>query len=548
MKKGGLLILRLFKNPVQWIGVDYLQFETLIITKLSMDFRNSPAGIQTMGNKKNTLVNQLFMYLIFGCLFGIAAFSIGDLAFSLTIFFSVILVSLTMTLISEFTTVLFDPRDNQILLPRPVNNRTLLMFRIVHIQVYMGLIALALSVPASIMIIFKYSLSAALVFLIAVGLCSWISLVLTTFFYLMLSKIVNGERFKDIISYAQIIMVVIVFGSYQLIPHLMDIGELKNAALQVSWWTYFFPPAWLAAFVKICCLGERTFPFLLLALPGIIVPAAGVIILVRFVSKGFGNILSEDTAERSVRQSNVKLKTRFGSGLYNLFCITENEIAGWKLTLSTVKRDRKFKQSVYPNFGMIIVLAIVLLKPDLTNLIGSLQENDEFRKYFFIVILGFSMNNAILQLPYTDTPEAAWIYRALPFNAYGEIITGSVKAMLIKFLIPIYVIITIPSLMLWGFPFVAQILLSVLCNILLVQLIVLFQDTVLPFTRIREMQQKGTNSLRAFFSMIMLLVISGLIYSTKFIPFWSTILICGIITFFIVLIFRQIRKRKFRFS
>jgi ABC-2 type transport system permease protein len=542
-----VFFLRLFKMPMKWIGVDYDQFEILLCTKLTMDFRNSPAGLQAMDNKKRTMTNQLFMYLVFGFLFGFAAFSVGDLGLSLTIFFSVIMVSLTMTLVSEFTTVLFDQRDNFILLPRPVSNRTLLMLRLVHIQFYMGLIALALSFPTGIIIVIKYNVLTALIYFIAVALCTWISLIFTTFIYLMLSRIVNGERFKDLISYAQIIMAVAVFGSYQLIPRVMDTEILKNASLTVQWWTWLFPPAWLAALVTVITSGS-TLSFKLLALPGVVVPVAGAIILMRSMSKGFGNILSDASSESSASQNTSELKRGLLSGLNNFFCSSEYEKAGWEISMATMKRDRKFKQSVYPNFGIMIVLAIIVLKPDLSNILSSLKGNDEFGKYFFVMMLGFSVNAAILQLPYTDTPEAAWIYKALPFTAHGDIISGATKAMLAKFLIPIYIIITIPSVLLWGIPFVSQILLSVLGNILLVLIIVSTRETLLPFTRVREMQQKGINTIRGIFSMIFMVMMAGLIYATRFIPIWITVAICSIVYCCIILIFRSVRKRKIKFA
>lgn len=547
MGKAGIKLLRLLRYPSQWIGVDYDQFEILIVTRLTLDFRNPPSGLQSMGNRKNTFINQLVMYVIFGALFGLAAFSIGDLTLGLTIFYSVVLVSLTMTLVSEFTSVLFDPRDNLILLPRPISNRTLLMYRLVHIQFYMGVIALALSITGAIVIIFKYSVIPSFIFLFASFLGTWIALLFTTLFYLSLSRIVNGDRFKDIISYAQIIMVVIVFGSYQLMPRLMDSAVLNNFKFQISWWTYFFPPAWLAAIVKIFCFTDRSFQLIFLALPGIIVPIVGAILLIRFISNGFGNILSEDTSDSPVDQKDTNTKPGIMSRLNNLFCISGGEKAGWNFTMSTIKRDRKFKQAVYPNFGILLVLAFILLKPDVTNLVASLRGINDFNKYLFLMILGFSVNNAVLQLPYTDSPEAAWIYRALPFKEHGELLTGALKAILVKFLVPTYIIIIIPVIFIWGFSILPPLILSILGNIFLVLIVVAIQETFLPFTHFREMQQKGMNSLRAILSMILMFLVAGAIYLTRLIPFWMTILLCCMVMCFNILIFRRIRNKRFRF-
>ncbi len=64
----------------------------------------------------------------------------------------------------------------------------------------------------------------------------------------------------------------------------------------------------------------------------------------------------------------------------------------------------------------------------------------------------------------------------------------------------------------------------------------------LPFTRIREMQQKGTNTITAVFSMILLGLLAGFVYLTSFISVWITFLICGSCVVFITLAFRAVRR------
>jgi hypothetical protein len=278
------------------------------------------------------------------------------------------------------------------------------------------------------------------------------------------------------------------------------------------------------------------------------VPVAGAILLIRFVSGGFGTILSENTSVNTESENDTKRSTGFLGRLSNIFCISENEKAGWSFTLSTIKRDRKFKQAVYPNFGILLVLSVILLKPDVTNLVSSLRALNDINRYIFLMILGFSVNNAILQLSFTDTPEAAWIYRALPFSAHGELLTGSIKVILTKFLLPVYMIVVIPVTILWGLAIIPQVLLSLLGNILLVLIVVAFQDTILPFTRMREMQQKGINSLRSILSMILMFGVATGIYMTRLLPFWLTIPLCLLIFFSNIMIFRNIRNRKFKFA
>jgi ABC-2 type transport system permease protein len=546
MIKFAMFIVRLFKSPIQWLGVDFPQFRILLQTKLTMDFRNSSSAFQSPGSKKRTFLSQLIIFTLYGFLFGVVSFSIGDIMMSLSILFTVIMVTLAMTLISEFTTVLFDHRDNHILLPRPISPRTLLLLRLVHIQFYIGFISLSLAIVPGIMLAFKYNGVAVLIYFIAVGLCTWLTLIFTTFIYLLISKTVEGERFKDIITYVQVILAILIFAGYQLMPRLMDADVFSKASMSIQWWTYMFPPAWFAALIKLSLFTGSSTPVLLLSSMAVAIPVSGAVVLIRFLSKGFGNILSEESSESVIQVTRKTTTEKKMNKISRFFCISDIESAGWNLAVSTTRRDRKFKQSVYPYLGIMVVFAIVILKPDLNNLAGSLKELNDLSRYLFIIIVGFSGSVAVSQLPYTDTPEAAWIYRALPLKRHGHLLTGAIKAMLARFFLPVYLLVTIPALWLWGINIFPQILLGGLGIILLILITILLQKMELPFTQLREMQQKGINSIMAVFSMILMGIIAGLVYLTSLISAWITFLICGIVAGLIVLSFRSIRNKQYR--
>jgi ABC-2 type transport system permease protein len=545
MVQFALFLVRLFKKPIRWLGVDYHQFEILLRTKLIIDFRGTSSAFQSPGSKKQTFRTQFFIYTLYGLLFAAASFSIKDIMLSLTIFFSVMMVTLTMNLLSEFTTVLFDHRDNSILLPRPVNSRTLLMVRLTHIQFYMSYIALALSLASCVMLVIKYKLITGLIYILVLGLCSWLTLIFTTFIYLMISKTVEGERFKDIITYIQILIAIIVFAGYQLLPRLIDYDVLTTATMTLQWWNYLFPPAWFAALVKITLFTDNTTMSFILSLLAVIIPVTGAMLLIRYLSKGFGNVLGEGSSESVTPLNHRTTKWEKNNRLKRFFCLSDLETAGWNLAMATTKRDRKFKQSVYPYFGIMIVFAVIIFKPDLNNLSVSLQEMRELSKYFFIVIVGFSGSIAVSQLPYTDTPEAAWIYQSLPLRNHGHLLTGAVKAMLFRFFLPVYLLVTILSIFLWGYLIFPQVVLGAMGIILLIMITVMIQKMGLPFTQIREMQQKGINTITAILNMILLGLLAGLVYLTSFISGWITLLISGFFAGLIILIFRAIRERSY---
>jgi hypothetical protein len=216
------------------------------------------------------------------------------------------------------------------------------------------------------------------------------------------------------------------------------------------------------------------------------------------------------------------------------------------MVVSSTKRDRKFKEAVYPQFGMLVVFAIVILKPDLKHPTASILQTKEFAKSFFFILFGFAGTVAVQQLPYTDSPEASWIYRALPVKDYGHILTGAVKSIFMRFFAPIYLIIGILSVWFWGIKFIPQIIVSG-CGILLLTLIItLLMKMDLPFTQPREMQRKGANTITGILSMIFIGILSALVYATSLLPIWISILITLVLISLILLSFSRLRRGSFK--
>ncbi len=544
MYKIAIFFIRLLKYPVQWWGADYKQLEIILQTKLSMDFRRSPSMFHSSGNTNKNFTFQLLMLMLFGVFISVGFARITDLMLNLTICFGIIMVMLGTSIISEFTSVLFDHRDNHIILVRPVSNRTLLLARLLHIQVYIGFMAVALAAIPSIVIAVKYGFLPFFGFWIGVILCAWITLLLTTLFYIILSKFVSGERFKDLVSYFQIFMAIMIFGGYQLLPRILDNEIMENAALPIEWWAYLFPPVWLAAFVDIFKLSAFDPKIIALALLAIAASVVGAIFLVRNLSSGFSNLLSEGAAEKVESETEVETgNTKFS--LLRFLCISETERAGWRLAMSITKRDRKFKQAVYPSFGIIIVMLFLSIKPDFSSFAATLQKLGETKNFYMFIFFSFFGTTAVTQLPYTDTPEGSWIYRALPFKNHGHILTGAIKAMFLKFFLPTFIIIASISLYVWGLPKLPGMILGALLIVLVNLYSIIFMKMDLPFTQPRDMQQKGANMARMFLLMLLMGITIGLVYLTTLMNIWVVVGIAILIVLMIVNAYSQIRNRNY---
>ncbi|HEX2936645.1 MAG TPA: hypothetical protein VHO72_14915, partial [Bacteroidales bacterium] len=471
-------------------------------------------------------------------------FAIHDILLNFTIAFAIIMVMLCTTLISEFTSVLFDQRDNHIILVRPISNRTLLLSRLLHIQFYLMFIGLALAAISTIVTIFKFGILAAIFYLIGVLQCTWISILFTSLFYILISKFVSGERFKDIITYVQIFLAIIIMGGYQLIPRMMDIDGISNFTMQIKPYTYLVPPAWLSAWVKLSIPNGLSFQIVMLTIPAFIFTAVGGLLLVRFLSGGFANILSQ-TGETTTTTKKSNTSAKPATGFHRFFCTSAHEKTGWNLALAMTKRDRKFKQAVYPAYGFMIVMAIVLLKPDFNNLSQWYAQLADSSRYLMFIFFGFFAANCVDQVRYTDTPEASWVYKALPIASPGHILSGAIKAVLIKYFVPIYVLLISAATIIWGFHILPLMILGAILIISTTLISVVIQKTALPFSQPREMQQKGSNFLKIMMGTIIMGVLIGFVYLASFFPNWLVCLLALMSAGGNMLIYKYIRGIQF---
>jgi len=189
--------------------------------------------------------------------------------------------------------VLLDTTDNAILLPRPVDSRTLVVARLAHIVVYIMLITLSLSAASIAIGTVKFGPVYTIVFLLSLMFSVLFVVFVANVFYLLLMKISGGEHFRDIILYFQIFMAAFAMGSYQLLPRLIEFNALKNFSFPIRWWnfsfpirwwTYLVPPAWMAAPIDVAVTGDLSSPKLILSLLGLFVPVVSVVVVIRFLA------------------------------------------------------------------------------------------------------------------------------------------------------------------------------------------------------------------------------------------------------------------------
>ncbi|RAJ02200.1 hypothetical protein LX64_03209 [Chitinophaga skermanii] len=515
MAKFYLYLVALF-NPV-WrkLGVDPLQLQVILQTKLMMDDRR-PMNLNHKKQKesKNATYVLIFISGLMG-LFYLMAFSISDdPLLNLTVYFFMFMVMLAITLISDFTHVLIDVKDNYIILPKPVNDRTVLFSRLLHIGIHMSKIILPSSLPAFFYIIFGYhSVVGALLFLALVFFAALFVVFTVNAVYVIALKVTTPTKFKEIINYIQIAFTILVFGIYNILPRMISKLGAVNINLLDYPFFYFAPPTWFAGTYKWLITGDAKGIFMLFTVLTVVVPLVCIWLVIKVFAPSFNAKLASISGSSSepvkVTQEQVT-RTPLYKRLANLFTGNNAERMGFEISWLLTGRTREFKLKVYPSLAYIVIYFFVIVfssmngkKLSFNEFMDKLTQSHAYIILIYASTLGFI--SAISNIAYTDKYKSAWIYFATPIQTPGDILMGSFKAALLKFFVPIYICITAVTIGVWGYQAIPNLLLGFV-NVALTNLFLAkFYLRRFPFSVKVETDKSGGGFMRG----LMILIIPG---------------------------------------
>ena len=120
--------------------------------------------------------------------------------------------------------------------------------------------------------------------------------------------------------------------------------------------------------------------------------------------------------------------------------------------------------------------------------------------------------------------------------------------MLLKFFLPTIIIISSLSLYVWGVSKLPGLVVGTLLIVLVNLYSIIFMKMDLPFTKARDMQQKGTNMARMFLLMLLMGVTIGFVYLTTLLSLWIVGVVVVILILMIINAYRQIRNRNYILS
>ena len=144
---------------------------------------------------------------------------------------------------------------------------------------------------------------------------------------------------------------------------------------------------------------------------------------------------------------------------------------------------------------------------------GTWAHLSETNSYlWFIYLPMFTIANSILLISYNENYPASWIYHSLPVERPGELVSGALKSLFVKYFIIVYVVLLSFCLYIWGPAIAGDFLYGFFNNVLCFLLFALVSDHYLPFSRQPNTQQQTGRFLKVILQMVLVGILVGLHY------------------------------------
>jgi ABC-2 type transport system permease protein len=494
------------------MGADVEQLGAILNVRLMLDDRKPVSMLRSPKQKKErkygSLVN-IFISFVLGLVYMMPIGVIDDRILSLTVYFSLLLAVIVFMLITDFSSVLFDTRDKYILFPKPVNDRTIVLAKMLHVFIYLFRIVLPMSLPGWILLGIIDGWKSAVLFVLPVVLLVIMTLFIVNGVYLLVLRLARPEKFKDVINYFQVFTSVLFFASVYFIPSVFDREHASYFNIIRYPWIRFVPPYWLAA-----CWSWIGYPTALAgtgvySMLAIVVPLACMYILVKFLSPQFSSRISSIDTVDTGNYEPVKATKRTSSGkLYQklaaMFNRTEDAKAGFMIGWLQSSRSRSFRMRVYPSFAFIPIYFIYLLSQKKEPIADSFHHLAQGKMHLFLMYYSsLVMVSAMTYMTMSEQYKAAWVYYSTPIEIPGRIMIGAFKALLVKYFLPFFIAIAAFVIYVWGALAIWDVLLAFVNVTLFVSMMARINFRHLPFSLMEQMKQNGSRILKTFFAMLM---------------------------------------------
>ena len=501
-----LRFLDIFKGLFEKMDIDYESMRRILGMKLLLDSRRVSTVLNN--NKKpkkdgNNFILSLGMYLLIGAIL-IPLVIFGDnYLFQMNMVLGVILFVLMTSLIGDFSSVLLDLRDKEIIFSKPINTKTLNMAKMIHIFIYISMITMALAGPSLIASFIKKGPVFFILYLAEIILLSLFAIVATALMYLAILRFFDGEKLKDIINYVQIGLTIALTVGFQIVARAFQFVDLDKIVFNPSWWKYLLPSIWFAAPFELIINNNREIHIIIYSILALVIPIISIISYIKLMPTFESNLQKLNSAGENKKRSG-----KLTNLISKVVCRRKEERIFYDFAANMMKNERTFKLKVYPQLGFGFIFPFIMI----LSMSQGLDSGDVFSEssYYSIYFAGIMVPTLLLFLQYSGNYKGAWIFETMPIKDRSPIYKGTLKAAFMNLITPVFLLIGIVFLFVYKWSIIPNLIITYLILMLHTRISFVFVEKNLPFSKAFEVSQSGGNFI---YTMVCLIIIGALAWT-----------------------------------
>lgn len=476
-------------------NIDYKLMRKLLQVKLIMDGRRVPTILVNNKAKEesNIGIKSLLMYMLMGIFIGFVIVIDLPLFLKMNLVLGLIIFMTMTTMVSDFSSIILDIQDRNIIAPRPVDNRTLSAAKLIHIFINLFKVTMSISAASLVISYFKHGPVFTLIFFLQLLLISGFILFFTSLLYFIILSMFDGEKLKDIINYFQIALTVFMTVGYQFMGRIF--GTI-GSTIQYSpkWWHFLIPSTWFAAPYSLIFEKHYESSYMVFTIISILIPAASFILYFKFIIPYFEKNLQKLAENSENKKKGFHRKIKRQRSISKIFSKNKVQNSFFRFTENMITTERKIKLRIYPSLAFAVVFPFIFI-------MNEMGRNDSFNKglqgissgnyHLYIYLSVLMLANTFPIIYNSEKYKGAWIYRAMPMEKPAPIYKGALKAYIFKFVVPVYLILSLIFLTIYGFKIILDLIVIFLNLLLFIILIFHFTKKELPFYKDFDNDKRG---------------------------------------------------------
>lgn len=490
-----LKILDKFQKLFEKLGIDYSIMRMIVKTKLILDSRRAP--VISNQNKKNesehtSFIKRYLLHLIFGVFLAFLIYIIKDEMIRMIYFAGAFFFMTTMYLISDFSFVLLDTKDKNIIMTKPVDSKIVSLSKVLHILIYMFRLNAFIAGPSLVSIVMTDGAIAIPIFLLEILLMDLLIFLLTAFIYLLILRFFDGELLRNIINLIQILLTILVTVGYQIAIRMIDFSSLGNIKYNFEPLNYLNPMLWFGAPFEIIFNGGREVYLYVFTALLIVVPLLSFYIYLK-LSKKMESLLLKLDGEGKGKPSKHTGEMLIGKLLNR----DETVKQAFHFAKAVLRSDRNLKLKIYPALSTGVLIPILMI----FNM-GIRGSNYETSGYEYLYLyFNFLVFTVIELAQYSSAWKGSYVFITSGFNNMRGMYKGMLQAIAVTLLIPLIIFNGAIYIILFKDKFIIDIVILLLSSIMVLPIIGKIYLTALPFSKpIDESNQK--QSIDKFFMLL----------------------------------------------